>query len=236
MIIGQLVVSSEGSLHLIAAAMADIIKKSGKRTLFCQGLSNQYILTHFHINDRKNIRGYISKNAMTSCKENNGAYIYSDGIVSFIDNFSFRQMDIFQDDILLKGGNALYMENGEYKASVLSSSPDLGTYKNIYMKAIAASANVFIPISLDKYIAVEREPFVAHEDIKIFMGDFSAIKLPLFYGKIYTEIDAFKYLFKLDASLFAKGGSNGKSIEKIFLVNGDEINIKNAMSFLEKHN
>ena len=145
-------------------------------------------------------------------------------------------MHILEDDIVLKGGNALYYDRGEYRASLLSASPDLGTYKNTYMKAIAASADVLIPISLDKLIPTLEKKFLTHKEIDIVMGDFSAIELPLFYGSIYTELDAFKKLFELEATLFSKGNSSGESTEKVFIVEGKKQDIENAITFLEEHN
>lgn len=236
--LAQVVATSVGSLNLIGKAMAQVIKKRKQRTIFSQGTTNQYILKFFDINDNNNLRGYINDKGTTSCKQNKGVYIYENSKITFLENYKLKDFNFLFNDIYLKGGNSLYYKEDKLYANVLSASPDLGTYKNIYLKAVASSSKVFIPISMDKLVYKTKDLIrnFSHKDISFYMGEFSVIELPLFYGDIFSEIEAFYELFQLKANLISKGGDNMSKINKVFVLEGTELALKEAIKFLEQNN
>lgn len=232
--LGQLVLSSQGSLNLIGKAIAINIQQKYRRVFLTQGVTNQFILKFLGIKDKNHLKGYLSTKGMQNCFENKGAYVLENGVVTFYENDIFKGLEIKETDLVLKSGNTLTLKDGQYSASVLSAAKDLGTYKNVYLRAIASSADVLIPMSFDKF-SPYTNTVISHKDIDIFMGDFSVISLPLFYGRVYTEVEAFLDLFSLKASFHAKGISED-SVLKVFLVEGDEKNILEAKDFMLNHN
>ncbi len=228
-------ITFNGSMNLIGMALANKFNlMKNNRIFISQGITNQFILKHLNVDTANHLKGYIDKTGLHSNKENQGLYVIEDRQISFMSNYDFFSNTFISSDIVVKGANALYFDGDKYSASVLSSSPNLGTYGNVYMKAIASSSEVIIPISIDKLINTKQ--FYTHTDINYFMGDFSSILLPMFYGAIFTEFEALFETFSLKAEMVAKGGINAENFSKVFLVHGDIQNIERVIEFLRQYN
>jgi hypothetical protein len=53
------------------------------------------------------------------------------------------------------------------------------------------------------------------------------------YGEIFTEIEAFKELYNLDAKLYISGGAGVDKASFTFVVKGDENSILDAKLYLQ---
>ncbi len=221
----QILLSPSGAKHLISLAL---IKKLDftKRIYFAYGVTNQYILYHLGFKFDNLYMAGGNFDYKLNVNENRPKPI----VLENKKEIDIKDFDINKNDILIKGANALWYENNIKQAAVLAADKNGGTYGNFYIKAAARGAGVIIPVTHEKLI-----PFYypATQNVDFAMGNKVAL-LRFFYGKIYTEIEAFRDLFNVKANIIASGGILDTKGAIVFEVEGD--NAKKALEFCEKYN
>jgi len=217
-----LVISTEQAKKLIAVAIAKRLENTTKRVYMSYGSTNQLILDELGIKVDKYYNGFIAGNELCSNKD-------KPPIIILNNDDSFFQVK--HDDIIIKGANALSYVNGEYKASVAVGSHEGGTYLNVVMKASCVGADVLIPVSHEKLVPSLYNGVYTQDSFDISMG--SPISLFEYqYGEVFTEIDAFKELYDLDAHIYIKGGINNEKTYITFVVDGEENSIIEAKKYI----
>jgi len=220
-----LVVSKIQAKHLIAKAIAKKIKNTQKRVYIAYGSTNQLILSELGIEKQNYYNGYIDKNNLSSNKNKPSVVVLNGNETDFIDSMT-------KDDIIIKGANALSYEDGECKAAVAVASPDGGTYGKIIVKAACVGGEVIIPVTHEKLVPKIYNNKYNQNSFDISMG----LPISLFkyeYGTVFTEIDAFRELYNLDAKLYISGGIDRNNSAFSFIVEGLETDITSVGELLK---
>ena len=221
-----LIVSKEQAKILIAKAIARRLKETSKRVYFAYGYTNQLILNELGYEVDRYFNGYIAENELRANRDKDKIIVLNSS-EEYIDN-------ITATDIVIKGANALVVKEGKYRAGVSVASSEGGTYGNIIIKASAVGAKVIIPVSHEKLVSELYNGVYTQNSFDITMG----LPIALFeydYGEIFTEIEAFKELYSLEAKLYIVGSLKDSTSYYTFIVSGEETNILSAKSFLEEN-
>ena len=221
----QLLLSTSGAKHLIAKALIKKLDFS-KRIYFAYGLTNQYILYHLGFRFDNFYLAGCNYDYKLNVNENRPKPVVLEN-KKLID---IKEFDINENDILIKGANALWYENGIKQAAVLAADKNGGTYGNFYIKAACRGSEIIIPVTHEKLI-----PFYypATQNVDLALGNKVAL-LRFFNGTIYTEIEAFKDLFDVKANIIAAGGILDTKGAVVFEIEGE--NLENALEFARKYN
>jgi len=221
----QILLSVEGAKHLIAKALIEYIDFS-KRVYIAYGSTNNYLLYHLGINTQSlyaagcNVKGKFN---VTLYRDK--PVVLHDGKISDIKDF-----DINENDVFIKGANALWYENGKKCAAVAAADPNGGTYGNFYVKAVCRGSDIIIPVGHEKLI-----PYFVETSQNVDCATGSKIAmLKFFKGSVFTEIEAFRILFGLEAKVILSGGLKECKGAVGFLVEGEKT--KEAVDFAEKYN
>jgi len=218
----QLILNVNIQKHLIAKALSEYIDFS-KRVYIAYGSLNQYLLYHLGINLDLYVAGCFTNDKLNVTK--------SRPLPVVLDNkkpVDIKEFDISKDDYFIKGANALWYENGKKHAAVAAADENGGTFGNFYIKAACRGAGVVIPVNHEKLI-----PFYtpSTQNVDFAMGS-KIVMLRFFYGEVFTEIEAFRVLFNLDAKIIASGGIFGNEGSVVVEVEGD---YKKAVDFIETY-
>jgi len=136
--------------------------------------------------------------------------------------------DMKAGDMILKGGNALNMEEGQ--AAVLVGNPKMGTTLPIQEAVYGRRVEVMIPIGLEKRVS---EPIRVLTEVSL-EPDTTGVRLAPLPGKVYTELHALKTLYEIEARLLASGGIEGAEGGVYLLCRGDEKNMDRLKNDLKK--
>jgi len=221
----QIILSTAGAKHLIAKAL---IKKLDfkKRIYIAYGSTNQYLLYHLGFKfDLPYIAGCNYQNKLNITEKREKIIILKDKNIIDISEF-----DINENDIFIKGANALWYENGKKHAAVLAADKNGGTYGIFYIKAVIRGSEIIIPVGHEKLI-----PFYypATQNVDIAMGNKVAL-LRFFKGNVYTEIESLKDLFDVKANIIASGGIGENKGSVVFEIEGE--NVEKVIEFALKYN
>jgi hypothetical protein len=223
---GLLVLSPSGSKHLIGYSLSQTLDLT-KKIFISYGSTNHHILYHLNIKTSSlYANGIISKHSLTSTENRDKMIILENSKI--IDS-----AEIDKNSILLKGANALSFENRKFKAAVLAADENGGTYGNFYIKAISRGAKVIIPVGLEKMVPTIEN--VSQGDYEKSMG-YKCALLEFSKGDIFTEIDALKASFNLNAKVIASGGIYKNQGSVVIEIEGTEKDIDLAFSFANKYN
>ena len=122
-------------------------------------------------------------------------------------------------DIIFKGGNAVYPENGE--VGVLIGNTVGGTIMNVMKAAYGRRVTVIAPVGLEKRVYLPIADIMEIVNASGMDGE----RMGLLPAKAYTEIDAIADLTSADATLIAGGGVMGAEGACIFHVLGEKEDI-----------
>jgi len=135
-----------------------------------------------------------------------------------------------RDDLFIKGANAF---DAGGNAGVLVANPMGGTVGGSYGVLAARGSNLIIPVGHEKLIpsceAAARVMGIFRVDYSLGQRCGLAI-LPAGLGRIYTEIDALKTLFGVEATVVAAGGVSGSEGSVMLAVEGDDEAVKKALA------
>lgn len=135
------------------------------------------------------------------------------------------------DDIFIKGGNAL---DTDYNVGVLTGN-NIGGTVSIYPLLTARGCQLILPVGREKLIpsVIEAANSLGINTIDKRIG-MSCGMLPITYGKVITEIEAFKILFDVKATQVAAGGVGGSQGSCTFTVEGTETEVEKAFSLVKE--
>ena len=214
----QVILSTAGAKHLIAKALSKYIDFS-KKVYIAYGSTNWYLLYHL---------GIKKDSYMAGCNVNGCFNVTKtrDKIV-FLNSENF---EIDSDSYFIKGANALWYENGKKQAAVAAADERGGTYGNFYIKSVIAGAKIVIPVGHEKLI-----PFFSEtsHNVDFAMGSKIAM-LRFFAGEVFSEIEAFRVLFNLNAKVILAGGIEDLRGAVGFEIEGEKVT--EAIEFIKKHN
>jgi len=221
----QVLLNTAGAKHLIAKALTKYIDLS-KRIYIAYGTTNEYFLYHLGIKTSLlyaagcNVRGKFNVT-----KKRDKIIVFENKKLIDIKGF-----DIESGDYFIKGANALWYENNKKYAAVCAADRNGGTYGNFYIKAVTRGAKVIIPVGHEKLIPFFKE---TSQNVDLAMGSKIAM-LRFFYGEVFSEIEAFKVLFDLEACVICAGGILDSKGAVGFEIEGKRV--KEAIEFIEKYN
>ncbi len=135
------------------------------------------------------------------------------------------------DDVIIKSANAL---DADGVPIVLLASETGGTVGTFLGAVAARGINLLMPVGLEKCIPARYDEFkdrVGMQAWDYYLGTpVGAIAIP--EGRPFTEVDALRTLFDVEATPIAAGGINGAEGSVTLLVEGDEGSIRRAYEFL----
>jgi len=221
----QILLTVNGAKHLIAKALTEYIDFS-KRVYIAYGTTNNYLLYHLGIDtDKLYAAGCNVNGKFNVTKERNKPVVLQNGKIIDISDF-----EISADDVFVKGANALWYEEGKKHAAVAAADDKGGTYGNFYIKAVCRGSKIIIPVTHEKLI-----PFFVETDQNVDYSTGSKISMLRFFsGEVFSEIEAFKVLFDLNAKIILSGGIDDSQGSVGFLVEGKRV--KEAVEFADKYN
>jgi len=221
----QILLSVNGAKHLIAKALTKYINFS-KRVYIAYGTTNNYLLYHLGIDtDKLYAAGCNVNGKFNVTKERNKPVVLQNGKIIDISDF-----EISANDVFIKGANALWYENGKKQAAVAAADINGGTYGNFYIKASCRGSEIIVPVGHEKLI-----PYFVETDQNVDYSTGSKISMLRFFsGEVFSEIEAFKVLFDLDAKIILAGGIDDSKGSVGFLVEGKRV--KEAVEFAAKYN
>ena len=221
----QILLTVDGAKHLIAKALTKYIDFS-KRVYIAYGTTNNYLLYHLGIDtDKLYAAGCNVKGKFNVTKDRNKPVVLQNG-----KNIDISDFEISADDVFVKGANALWYENGKKYAAVAAADDKGGTYGNFYVKAACRGSKIIIPVTHEKLI-----PFFVETSQNVDYSTGSKIAMLRFFsGEVFSEIEAFKVLFNLEAKVILAGGIDDSKGSVAFLVEGKSV--KEAVDFAEKYN
>jgi hypothetical protein len=223
----QILLNTAGAKHLIGKALTKYIDLS-KRIYVAYGTTNDYFLYHLGIETQKLYAAGCNVNGKFNVTLDRDKPIVLEN-KKLID---ISEFDISADDYFIKGANALWYENSKKYAAVCAADKNGGTYGNFYIKAASRGAKVIIPVGHEKLIPYFKE---TSQNVDFATGSKFAM-LRFFYGEVFSEIEAFKVLFDLEADIVCAGGIFDSKGAVGFEVRGKEENLKKAVEFAEKYN
>ncbi len=139
--------------------------------------------------------------------------------------------DFGQNDVFLKGANAIDMEGN---AGVLLGSPNGGTCGAAFGTVYATGAHLVVPASLEKLIPSVPAAVQALGVRRI--DECSGTKVgmyPIVGAEIITEIEALETLFDVEAVAVSAGGVGGSEGSIGIVVNGTPEAIQQVMSLID---
>jgi hypothetical protein len=135
-------------------------------------------------------------------------------------------------DILLKGANAL---DAKGNVGIIMASPAGGTVGQFYVALQARGLETIYPVGLEKLVPSVEDAarhggiFAIEKAIGTRVG---MICIP--GARIFTEIEALRTLFAVDAFHFASGGWGGAEGAITLVVEGPDVKVEKCLRFIEK--
>jgi hypothetical protein len=143
--------------------------------------------------------------------------------------------DVLQDfhikTVLIKGANAV---DPEGNVGVITSGFDGGTMGATYGTVTSQGLKYVFPVGLEKMVASVREAaaWVGAKTLDYTLGaDFGMFCIP--NGIVVTEIEALRILADVQAKHIASGGVGESAGAVVLVIEGQETNVKRAVSIIE---
>lgn len=216
-----IVLAQKQAKLLVAQAIAHKLKATTQRVYIAYGSTNQMILDALGNHAKNYFNGYVNS-GLEANKDRPEIVILNNTDEDFAKSIN-------ANDIIIKGANALSYENGKYRAAVAVASPNGGTYANVMIKASCVGARVLIPITHEKLVPqllsgnYNQNSFDYVDGLPIALIEHT-------YGDIYTEINAFKDEYNLNAQIYLAGSISESNRSLTFILKGE----KNAINKLLK--
>ena len=135
-------------------------------------------------------------------------------------------------DVIIKGANAL---DPKGIAGIYLHDPFGGTIRMGIGPAMARGVELIIPVGLEKLIPTPIEKFaneIGKGRVEQWIGMNFGI-MPIM-GNVVTEIEAFRILTGVEATIIGGGGVNGAEGAYHFLLKGDIKSVKDAYDLVKK--
>ncbi|NLW90565.1 MAG: hypothetical protein GXY34_03075 [Syntrophomonadaceae bacterium] len=135
-----------------------------------------------------------------------------------------------RDDVFIKGANAFDTQGN---AGILVANPMGGTIGGAFGVLASRGCQLIIPVGHEKLIpsceAAAKVMGIYRVDHSLGQRCGLAVLSPGF-ARIYTELDALKTLFGVDATVVAAGGISGSEGSVMLAVEGDEKSVNQALA------
>ncbi len=135
------------------------------------------------------------------------------------------------DDVFIKGANAIDFDG---VAGVMMASLSGGTIGNVLGALKARGTKLIIPVGLEKLIP--HSVGEASNIAGIYEMEYSdgiPVGLMPVYGKVITEIEAFRILADVEAITIGSGGIGGGEGSKTFVLEGPRERVSEAIEVVE---
>lgn len=135
-----------------------------------------------------------------------------------------------KNDVMIKGANAIDFEGN---VGIMLGNRVGGTIGKIIGPVVSRGVKLIIPVSLEKLIpSVKLASSVLGIDELDYSDGLKIGLMPVAYGKVITEIEAFFILANVEAFLVAKGGLNDSQGASIIAVWGDDKDVEKAIEIV----
>ncbi len=139
--------------------------------------------------------------------------------------------ELTEGDMIVKGGNALYMpECGAAQAGVLIGHPQGGTLMPIIAAAIGRRVKLIVPIGVEKRVLMPIYPLAQTANAAPGEGP----RLAPIPGTPYTELDALDQLYDAYPNILAAGGAMGAEGGIYFTISDDAEIIERVKSLVKE--
>ena len=140
-------------------------------------------------------------------------------------------LNFTQDDVFIKGGNAIDMEGN---AGVCASSVKGGTIGMCWPVVTARGSHLIMPIGLEKLVpsVIEASKHTGLYYYKYTMG-LPPKLMPVVLGKVVTEIQAIGVMTGARAYHIASGGVGGSEGAVVLALEGDEKRVVKAFELVK---
>jgi len=139
--------------------------------------------------------------------------------------------DFYIESVLIKGANAI---DPEGNVGVITSGFDGGTIGATYGTVSSQGLRYIFAVGLEKLVPSVKEAvaWTGAKTIDYTIGaDFGMFCIP--NGNVVTEIEALKILAGVEAKHVASGGVGESAGSVVLVIQGEEANVKNAISIVE---
>lgn len=135
-----------------------------------------------------------------------------------------------RDDVFVKGANAF---DAKGNAGVLAANPMGGTAGGCYGVLAARGCSLLVPVGHEKMIpsctAAARVMGISRLDYSLGQRC-GLVLLPAGFARLYTEIDALRTLFGVEAAIVAAGGVSGSEGSVMVAIDGPDKAVKDALA------
>ena len=136
--------------------------------------------------------------------------------------------ELKQEDIILKGANAVHLASGE--AGVLAGNPTSGTIGPIYSAVMGRRVKLVLPVGVEKRV---EEPIAQLARLNNGQGAAGCRLCPA-PGEVYTELDAIRDLCGAEAHITAGGGVCGYEGGCLFTCTGTKEQLDNCREQMKR--
>lgn len=148
----------------------------------------------------------------------------------------FQPMDeaIDDADLIIKGANAI---GTDWIAGVLCAHPTGGTMGTVYAKAITHGKKILVPVSLEKMLPfpiTDIVPDLGGQDTIDYSRGLAVSLFPITGGEIFTELEAFNSIAKVEAYPIGAGGVYDGAGATIFEIFGAKEEVVKILAVFEE--
>lgn len=221
-----IVFTPDESKRLIAAGIAQlpVVKKALQKgkIVIAGGSTNGFVASEILKTDidayRYTVgRIYHGELGTTPEEERSKPFILIDGKPSDI-TIDDALAEFSVNDVFIKGANAV---DHEGNAGVLAANPQGGTVGAFWGLVTARGAHLICPVGLEKLIpSVDEACNESGQQRFIHSMGLPVALMPISGAKVFTEIQAIKQLFDLEAAHIASGGIMGSEGSVVLSVKG----------------
>jgi hypothetical protein len=134
------------------------------------------------------------------------------------------------DDVFIKGANAI---DPFGQAGILLHGGGGGTIGTAWGYIVRNGIQCIIPVGLEKLVPINLVDATMNMGVNVINKAMGwPCGMMVIHGQVITEMEAFKFLFGLDAVPIAGGGIDGGEGCKIYLLDGNNENTEAAYEFV----
>lgn len=228
------------SKRLIARAVVTMpeVKRAFRkgRIIIANGTTNAFVaeeLLGITVDKYRYAAGIISRGMLssTSKEERLRPLVVVDGQV--VDVPAAEMIRAFgADDVFIKGGNAVDPSGA---VGILLGDEYSGTIGMALPVLVARGSHLIMPVGLEKLVpsVIEAGRHCGQGHFKYHLGMRVGL-MPVVTGKVVTEREALEMLAGVKAIHVASGGINGSEGSVVLVVEGQDENVKHALTLVER--
>ena len=139
--------------------------------------------------------------------------------------------DFHLDTVIIKGANAI---DGQGRVGVILGGFTGGGLGETVGTVVSQGLRYVVPVSVEKMVASvpESAEWTGAKRLDLTLGaDFGMMEIP--NAMVITEIEAMKILFGVETRHVASGGIGSSTGSAVFIIQGEEQAVRDAMVFIE---